>query len=166
MNISICVKMKSEYIYDMLLFHMYSRLSGFLINMTGLAIIIIGGLWLRSGKLSLPEALGYVMCGIVVLIFTPLSLKIRANKIMKHPKYQSEIEYQFDNEGVMECLSGQSNLYKWSQIERAVATPKDIVFYTQDAKALVFPKVSLQEDFMKLMKLIVCNMTSEQVHIR
>ncbi|MGL5435183.1 MAG: YcxB family protein [Lachnospiraceae bacterium] len=166
MNVCIRVKMKSEYIYDMLLFHMYSRLSGFLINMTGLAIIIMGGLWLRAEKLTLVQALVYVFIGLSVLVYTPLSLKMRADKIVKQQKYQSEIEYQFGNNGFTELISGKEVNYDWANVKRAVSTPKDIVFYMEDSTVLVFPKVSLQEDFMDLMKLIVCNMTREQVYIR
>lgn len=56
--------------------------------------------------------------------------------------------------------------YLWSEVKRAISTPKDIVFYLEDSKALVFPKDSLQEDFMGLMKLIVIKMKREQVYIR
>lgn len=166
MKVSIDVKMKAEYIYDMLLHHMYSRLTGFLINLTGLTIIMIGGLSLRSGKLSLMQALGYVLVGIVVLVYTPVSLKRKANKIMSEAKYQSVIQYEFNEEGIAEQLAGQTSIYPWDQIEKAVATPKDIVFYLNDSKALVMPKEHFQDNFMPVMKLIVANMTREQVYIR
>lgn len=166
MNVCIRVKMKSEYIYDMLLYHMYSRLSGFLINMTGLTLLIMGGLWLKSEKLTPVQAAGYLLMGAAVLIYTPLSLKIRACKMMKEPKYHAEIPYQFDHDGVLEQISGNTVRYEWSQVERAVATPKNIVFYMAESTALVFPKEFLQADFMALMKLIVANMSIEQVYIR
>lgn len=166
MSVCIRVKMKSEYIFDMLLYHMYSRFSGFLINLAGLMIIMMAGLWLRFGKLTLMQAAGYLLVGALVLVYTPLSLKLRAEKIMKQVKYQQEIRYQFDDQGVLEQLDGNSVRYGWSQVQRAVATPKDIVFYMEDDKALVFPKVCLQDDFMHLMKLIVGNMEREQVYIR
>lgn len=166
MDVCIRVKMKSEYIFDMLLFHMYSRLSGFLINMVGLMIIMMGGFSLRSGKVTLMQALVYLLVGLSVLIYTPLSLKIRAKKLMKQPKYQSEIQYRFGQEGFAELIGEHEISYSWSQVNRAVSTPKSIVFYMEDLTALIFPKVSLQEDFMDLMKLIVSNMTREQVYIR
>ena len=43
MKVAVEVKMKAEYIYDLLLFHTYSKLSGFMINLMGLTVIIIGG---------------------------------------------------------------------------------------------------------------------------
>lgn len=166
MNVCIRVKMKSEYIYDMLLYHMYSQLSGFLINMTGLTLLIMGGMWLKSGKLTPVHAAGYLLMGVAVLIYTPFSLKAKANKMMKEPKYQEEIPYQFDCAGVLEQISGNEVRYEWSQVERAVATPKNIVFYMEGSTVLVFPKEFFQADFMAFVKLIVANMSREQVYIR
>ena len=166
MNVSIRVKMKSEYIYDTLLYHVYSRLSGFLINMTGLTLLIMGGLWLRSGRLTPLQAAGYLLMGAAVLVYTPLSLRIRAGRMMAEPKYREEIRYQFDHSGILEEISGNTVRYDWTQVERAVATPKNIVFYMQESSVLVFPKAFLQTDFMDLMKLIIANMTREQVYIR
>lgn len=166
MNISIQVRMKSEYIYDMLLHHMYSRLPGFLINMTGLTLLMTGGLRLRAGSLTQAQTLGYAAAGIAVLIYTPLSLKARAAQMMASPKYQKEIRYQFNTHGIIEYSAGQVSHYQWVQIERVLSTPKDIVFYTQDSGVLIFPKESIQEHFMELMKLIVTKMTHDQVYIR
>lgn len=166
MNVNIRVKMKSEYIYDMLLYHMYSRFSGFLINMTGLTLLILGGMWLKFEKLLPVQAAGYLLMGVAVLIYTPLSLKVRANKMMKEPKFQAEIPYQFDHGGVLEQISGNEVRYEWSQVKRAVATPKNIVFYMEGSTVLVFPKEFFQADFMAFMKLIVANMGREQVYIR
>ena len=48
MKVYVKVRMKAEFIYDLLLFHTYSRLSGFLVNLLGLAVIITGGFLLRN----------------------------------------------------------------------------------------------------------------------
>lgn len=40
MKVYVKVRMKAEFIYDLLLFHTYSELSGFLVNLLGLAVII------------------------------------------------------------------------------------------------------------------------------
>lgn len=166
MKVFIDVKMKAEYIYDMMLYHMYSRLTGFLINITGLTIIMLSGLWLRAGRLMLMPALGYVAVGMAVLIYTPLSLKLRAKKMMQQPKYQSVIQYAFDDSGIEEQVMDTTTSYGWNQVEKAVATPKDIVFYLGDDNALVLPKEYFKDNFIPVMKLIVRNLTRDQVYIR
>lgn len=62
--VKIDVKMKAEYIYDLLLFHTYSKFSGFMINVLGLAIIIIGGLSLGMGKMNMFQSVVSIIAGI------------------------------------------------------------------------------------------------------
>lgn len=69
------VKMKKEFLYDLLLFHTYSQFSGFLINVLGLAVIIAGGILLGMDKISLNKGIMYVVAGALFLSYTPFTLK-------------------------------------------------------------------------------------------
>ena len=53
MKIYVNVRMKTEFIYDLLLFHTYSKLSGFLVNLLGLMVIMAGGFLLKRGEIQL-----------------------------------------------------------------------------------------------------------------
>lgn len=160
------VKMKAEYIYDLLLFHTYSKLSGFLINVLGLAVIITGGLMLGIDKIQLTQALLYVAAGILFLSYTPFTLKRRAKQLVKAPQYQSKIAYGFDETGIKEEVSDKVNHYTWSQVEKAISTPKDIAFYVGKEEALILPKESFGENFFPVMKLIADNITRDKIYIR
>lgn len=160
------VKMKAEYIYDLLLFHTYSKLSGFLVNVMGFAVIVTGGLMLGTDKIGVSQALMYVAAGIVFLSYTPFTLKSRAKKLVKAPQYQSEIEYGFDDAGISEGILGKEKCYDWSQVEKAISTPKNIAFYVGKEEALIIPKESFGEHFMSVMKLIVENVTVDKIYIR
>lgn len=46
------VKMTKEALYDFLLFHAYSKFSGFLVNILGLAIIFLGIFSYTTGKVN------------------------------------------------------------------------------------------------------------------
>lgn len=61
MQVDVAVKMKAEFIYDLLLFHTYSKLSGFLVNVLGLAVMITGGFLVGAGKVSVYQG-GAVFC--------------------------------------------------------------------------------------------------------
>lgn len=162
----IIVKMKKEFIYDLLLFHTYSKFSGFLINVLGLAIILTGGLMLKIDEINLNQALLYVLAGIIFLSYTPFTLKMKAKKMMKEERYQSEIAYAFNEEGINEELLGKTNNYAWSQVEKAISTPKDIAFYVGKEEALILPKESFGDNFMVVMKLIAENVTRDKIYIR
>ncbi|MDF2613767.1 MAG: hypothetical protein K0S71_1553 [Clostridia bacterium] len=162
----IIVKMKNEFIYDLLLFHTYSKFSGFLVNVLGLAIIITGGLLLGMDEIKLHQAIMYVLAGILFLSYTPFTLKMKAKKMMKEPRYESEIAYEFSEQGIDEEILGKTNSYTWSQVEKAISTPKDIAFYVGKEEALILPKESFGDHFMPVMKLIAENITRDKIYIR
>lgn len=162
----ITVKMKSEFIYDLLLFHTYSKFSGFLINVLGLAVMITGGLMLGLDKIELSQALIYVAAGILFLSYTPFVLKRRAKQMVKSPQYKTEITYDFDENGIKEEISDNVNCYSWSQVEKAISTPKNIAFYVGKEEALILPKENFGANFLPVMKLIAENITRDRIYIR
>ncbi len=166
MKIAVEVKMKAEYIYDLLLFHTYSKFSGFMINLVGLTVIIIGGWRLKGGEITLAQCFIYLLVAALILSFTPLTLKIRSKKMMKNPKYKNVIQYSFDGDGIEEVIGEANNSYAWNQVQKAIATPKDIAFYVGEDAALIVPKESFGESFMPVMKLIAENLTRDKIYIR
>lgn len=166
MKINIDVKMKSEYIYDLLLFHTYSKFSGFMVNVLGLAVIIIGGIRLGTGDLEMYQALMFIAAGTGFLAYTPFTLKRKAKQLMKLTRYSNDITYGFDENGIEELFADSNNAYSWDQVEKAIATPKDIAFYVGNDEALILPKESFQENFMPVMKLVADNLTRDKIYIR
>ncbi len=166
MQVDINVNMKAEYIYDLLLFNTYSKFSGFLVNVLGLSVIIVGGLLLGTNKIDVPHSLLYVFAGIAFLSYTPIQLKKRAKKLMEQEKYQNSMTYQFSDDGVQEIINDNTNTYSWDQFEKAISTPKDIAFYLNESEALVIPKESFGDNFMAVMQLIAKNMPIQKIAIR
>lgn len=164
--VKIDVKMKAEYIYDLLLFHTYSKFSGFMVNVLGLAVLIIGGLSLGMGKMNMFQSVICIMAGVGVILYTPLNLKIKAKQLMKLGRYRNDISYEFSKNGIAENVSGNIINYEWSQVEKAIATPKDIAFYVGNDEALILPKEDFKENFMPVMKMVVQNVTRDKIYIR
>lgn len=136
------VNMKDSFIYDMLLYHMYSTFGGFCINIAGLTAMCLGGIRYYLGQHTLTAAFGYIILGVIMIAFTPLNLKLRAKNNMKEEKYSGPIHYSFSNRGIEETLcTGTVNHYDWKDVDKAVNTPKTIAFYMSGGgSVLVFPK--------------------------
>jgi hypothetical protein len=160
------VTMRAEHIYDLLLFHTYSRLSGFLVNVLGLAVIVAGGILLSTGRIGVENALFYVGAGFLFLSCTPLSLYLKSRKMIAAPCYKEKTVYTFFEKGFSIQNVGVENSYSWNQVEKAVSTPKDIVFYVGEGNALILPKESFHDYFMPVMKLIAENITRDKIYIR
>ncbi len=166
MRINIDVKMKSKYIYDLLLYHTYSKFSGFMINILGLAVIVMGGLSLGMGRIDMLQCAVFLVAGFAILAFTPLTLKRRSSQFMRDEKYQNILSYSFDSVGIEENVGRGSHFYAWNEVTKAIATPKNIAFYVQDDTAIIVPKECFGENFMPVMKLIAENMTRDKIYIR
>lgn len=167
MNTCVTVKMKDAYIYDLLLFHVYSKFSGFLVNLLGLSVLIIGGLRLGKGDLTLLQAAFYLLGGFFILAYTPFTLKRQAKRVIKNEKYQNDLVYNFDDQGIRETLTDESETcFGWEQIKKAIATPKCIAFYTSETEALIIPKECFGDSFGPIMNLVVKNMTMDRIFIR
>jgi len=158
--------MKAEFIYDMMLFHTYSKFSGFLVNLLGLTVIIIGGLRLGRDELTLLQACFYFLGGFAILGYTPFTLKRQAKRAVKSAKYSAPIYYSFDDNGIVEEVAEANTSYAWTEIRKAIATPKDIVFYISETDALIMPKESFGDSFMPIMQLVFKNMSRERISIR
>ncbi len=159
-------QMKAEYIYDLLLFQVYSKFSGFLVNLLGLTVIIIGGLRLGKGELTLLQTAFYLMAGFLILAYTPLQLKRKAKYMMGDEKNQQEVSYAFDENGIEEQFSENSRLYTWEDFDKVISTPKTITFFHSDSTAIIMPKETFGDAWAPVMQLILAHMPVSKILIR
>lgn len=121
------VNMTKEALYDFLLFHAYSKFSGFLANILGLAVAFMGIFSYTTGRVSSIGAVLYLVAAVIFLGGTPFQLKMRAKKqVVVNREYNAPVEYTFSEKGITLEQNGESKTYEWEQIERAVVTPKTI----------------------------------------
>ena len=164
--VRINVKMKAEYIYDLLLYHAYSQFSGFMMNVLGLGVILAGGYMLAAGKIQTYQAVLYLFVGIAVLASTPFSLKRQAKRNMQMERFAGPITYDFDEEGIVEQSAADTRTFAWDQVTKALSSPKDIAFYVEGGDALIVPKESFGDQFIPVMKLIMSHMTMDRIYIK
>ena len=151
------VQLTKEQLFDFLLYHTFSKGSGFLVNMLGMCVIILGAVMQFVGKIEFRQFVLYVIVGVVVLAYTPLQLKFRARKQMEvNPEYRDPREYVFSEEdGIIVVQNGQETKYEWSQIQRTVTTPKTIGIYYEKERAFIIPKEAFGDRFVPVMQMVV-----------
>lgn len=164
----ITVHMTKETLYDFLLFHAYSKLSGFLVNVLGLAVIFMGIFMYVSGKTGLTSMVFYCVAALIFLGYTPVLLKMRAKKQVEvNPEYCQPVEYTFSEElGITTEWNGEKKEYSWDQIQRAVVTPKTIGIYYGEERALVIPKTDFGEQFVEIFQMIARHLGMNRVRVQ
>ncbi len=152
----ITVNMTKEALFDFLLFHAYSKLGGFLVNVLGLAVAFLGIFLYVSGNTTGLGAACYLGASFLFLAYTPILLKIRAKKqVQANPEYSQPVEVTFSEEsGIVAKWQEGKREYPWEDIERAVVTPKTIGIYYGKEQALIIPKPDFGEQFADIFQMI------------
>lgn len=151
------VQLTKEYLFDFLLYHTFSKASGFLVNMLGMCVIVVGAVMQFMGRISFGQFVLYVIAGVLFLGYTPLQLKHRAKKQMEvNPEYRDPREYIFsEDKGISVIRNGEETVYDWSRIQRTVTTPKTIGIYYGKDMAFIIPKEAFGDRFVPIMQMVV-----------
>ena len=161
------VNMTKEALYDFLLFHAYSKFSGFLVNILGLAVAFMGIFSYTTGRVSGIGAALYLVAAVIFLGGTPFQLKMRAKKqVVVNREYNAPVEYTFSEKGITLEQNGESKTYEWEQIERAVVTPKTIGIYYAPECAMILPKEDFGDQFVPIFTTIATQLGQSKVRMR
>lgn len=162
----ITVRMTKEYLYDFLLFHAYSKFSGFLINILGLAVAFMGIIMYTTDRTGVIGLVFYLIAAAIFLASTPLQLKMRAAKqVQVNKEYCNPVEYTFSKEGIDVDNEGNVKHFEWSEIERAVVTPKTIGIYYGKEQAMILPKEDFGDQFVPIFTIIATELGQSKVRM-
>lgn len=161
------VRMTKEALYDFLLFHAYSKFSGFLVNILGLAVVFMGIFSYTTGRVNGIGAALYLAAAVLFLGYTPFQLKMRAKKqVVVNREYNAPADYTFSEKGITIEQNGESKTYEWEHIERAVVTPKTIGIYYAPECAMILPKEDFGDQFVPIFTIIATQLGQSKVRMR
>ena len=63
------VQLTKEHLFDFLLYHTFSKASGFLVNMLGMGVIVVGAVMQFMGRTDFTHFLLYVIAGVIYWVF-------------------------------------------------------------------------------------------------
>lgn len=156
MKEKIQVKMTEKALFDFTLYHTYSKFSGFLTNVLGMAVAFMGIILFVTKKTSVGSLLFFLAAAVVFIGYTPVLLKYRARcQMHQMERFKNPAEYTFDpEEGIhIEDAEGTKD-FGWEEIQRFSVTPKTIGVYYGTDHALIIPKEDFGERFVPIMNMI------------
>ena len=164
LSAEIRVTMTREALFDFYLYHAYSKLSGFLTNILGLAVFFLGVFSYASGKISAWGCAVFVLASACFLGYTPVLLKRKAGRELKEGEaYRTPMQITFsDGSGITVRRGEKTTFYDWEQVRRASVTPKTIAVYVSDEEALVIPKQDFGEKFVLCYQIIARNLSASR----
>ncbi|MBQ8558725.1 MAG: YcxB family protein [Tyzzerella sp.] len=165
MSVKFTVKMTEKYMYDFMLYHTYTHISGLFGAFLGVVGLIMGINGLLSGD-STSTMLGFIVAA-MFLIVTPASTKSRAKmQVTGSPMFQKPLEYELNETGVTVRQDDLEATNEWSEFAKAVSTQKCVILYVTRMRALIFPKECMGDQYEEVLKMIHTHMAPSKVKIR
>lgn len=158
MELELDVKITPNALYDYMLYHTYSGMSGLLSAVLGALLVIL----FFAGQSPI-----YLVAGIVVLVYLPYTLFVRSRKqYLSNANFKEPLHFSFNDEGMSVTQGEISESLEWELMYKAVSTPSSIILYTSKVNASIFPKKDLGDKKALLIEMISTHMPPNKVKIR
>ena len=158
MELEFDVRITPGVLYDYMLFHTYTSVSGLIGSVVGALLVVT--FFMGYGVL-------FLIAGAVILAYLPWTLFIRSRQqYLSNPAFKNPLHYQMNEEGVSVSQNGEVQSQKWESMYRAVSTPRSLILYTSPVNASIFPKKDLGEKAAGVTRMISTHMPPAKVKIR
>ena len=158
MELEFDVRITPGVLYDYMLFHTYTSVSGLIGSVVGALLVVT--FFMGYGVL-------FLIAGAVILAYLPWTLFIRSRQqYLSNPAFKNPLHYQMNEEGVSVSQNGEVQSQKWESMYRAVSTPRSLILYTSPVNASIFPKKDWGEKAAGVMEMISTHMPPKKVKIR
>lgn len=165
MNIKIEVQMTVKIMYNFLLQHTYTSLSGILGTVFGAVCLYIGVSGIQTGNLQSNGAL--IFLGVMFVFVNPFLLWNKARKqVKKTVMFAKPIYYTLTEEGITINQEEQETSVAWDSIMKVTATNMSIIVYFTRMRAFILPKAALGENYANAVKMMYTHLPTNKVKIR
>lgn len=159
------VKMTEQSMYDFMMYHSRTHLSGIAGTVVGVISLGLGIFSAVKGDYMF-SCLFFVFAAIF-LIFPPLSIRTKAReKIRAFRRFDKPISYELTNEGVNAKQDGKTEQHPWDSFIQVVVTKKLVLLYKNKRSALIFPVEDMGKKYKNAVKMITDHMPAEKQKIR
>ena len=158
MELEFDVRITANILYDYMLRHTYSSLSGLTGSLVGVLMLML----FASNRQPI-----CLIIGAVILLYLPWTLFIKSKQqALNTPAFKKPLHYRLTDEGIEVSQDGTTEKMGWENMYRAVSTTHSIVVYTTRTSACIFPKKDLGENRYKVIEIISTHMPPKKVKIR
>lgn len=158
MEIEFDVQIKARDLYDYMLRHTYSGLSGILGTIVGILLIV--NFLVNGGFIS-------VILGVIIIAYLPWTLLLKAqHQITANPTFQKPLHFKLTDTGVEISQGETTQQQAWPDMYKAVSTHNSIILYTSKINASIFPRRDLEEKTPAVIEIISTHMPPKKVNIK
>jgi hypothetical protein len=152
MPIEFDITLKPNDMYRFNLYQVYTSFSGWFSVLISIALFVWAGV--SYGQVTVGRTALYVVFGIVLLVYMPLSLMLRSRQSLAvNEVLRGALHYSIDAEGIAVSQGEAHALLAWDQIYKLVSTKHNVLIYSNRTNAYVIPRDQLGEQYRSLAEL-------------
>ena len=93
----------------------------------------------------------YIIVGIIVMVYVPLSLKGRVKTVIRTNKVFSEpLHFEIDEKVIKVSQGEETAELPWNQVYKVTGNKKRILIFSNRRNAYILPEEQLGEEFSKV----------------
>lgn len=152
------VHMDASVLYDYMLRHTYTGLSGPIATFIGFMLLV----FFAKGA-----GVIYLIAGIIVIAYLPWNLFLSARRqALNNEAFKKPLHYAFTEKGVYVSQGEAVEMQKWENMHQAVATGKSVILYTSKVSASIFPRKDLGNDATVLLQIFCRYMDPKKIKFK
>ncbi len=165
MSIQFSVKMNAKYMHDFYLYNTYTKISGILVPVLGVAALGLAvHTCIQDGFIAAMPAL---LIAVILLVVNPMTTKTRAAmQVQNTPMFQKPLEYELDETGITVRQDDVQATNKWEDIAKVVSTKKSILIYMNRVRAIILPKECMGEQYDAVVEMLRANVPAKSMRMK
>ena len=153
MKVTLDIKLNAKDLYKFNMKQAYRGMQGILSII--MPILVFAYAVTSYGQVSIGSTLVYIGLGIMFLVYVPISLWLRVNKIIKDENnaLSKSIHYVFDEDTIGVSVGEESVEFKWENIFQMKTSGDLLLVYTNRINAYILPLSQVGEQYENLSKM-------------
>lgn len=153
MKVTLDIKLNAKDLYKFNMKQAYRGMQGILSII--MPILVFAYAVTSYGQVSIGSTLVYIGLGIMFLVYVPVSLWLRVNKIIKDENnaLSKSIHYVFDEDTIGVSVGEESVEFKWENIFQMKTSGDLLLVYTNRINAYILPLSQVGEQYENLSKM-------------
>lgn len=158
MELELDVKINASELYNYMMHHTYSCLSGLIGTTVG--ALLVCAFFMGYGML-------YLIFGGVIIAYLPISLFTRSRQqALRNPAFREPLHYRLCEEGIEVSQQDEVQMTSWDMVVKAVSTTSSYIIYTSKINAFILPKKDMGEKTSKVLEMIATHIPPSRNKIR
>lgn len=139
MKVIFDIKVSAKDLFKFNMMQAYRGMQGFLSIL--LPILVFAYAFTSYGEVSIGSTLVYIGIGILFLVYVPISLWLRVNKIVndENNALSKSLHYEFEEDVIRVSVGEESVEFKWENIFQMKTSGDLLLVYTNRINAYILP---------------------------